>query len=140
MALCQVPASVAIQTGSTLATLRQLADRVVRTPDGTLEMKLTPTGHSEELVSIGGFASPENHPCLVGSVSGIPVSTGVRVRLVQVLEWTPKAGSGALAGVSSPESGNTINQVLRAMTVRNPNWRYDLMTGLGSYAAKALLL
>lgn len=139
--LAQMSRGAAAQL-TTLADLRSVSERVVRTPDGILEIKLAPTADSETFNTVDGagtgIPNEKNLPSLVVSVSGIPSSTGVRVRLVQVLEWTPKAGSGGDANVTSSDSDNSLSQVLRRMNAANPTWRYDVLNGLAAYAPKAL--
>jgi len=53
-----------------------------------------------------------NKNAIVVSVSGFPVSTGVRFRTVYVCEWTPKTAQGLVATAEVPRSRATINDVL----------------------------
>lgn len=141
IAVGQLPAGAAT-SANTPALLRGLCGRVVRVPDGVVEIKFTPTAHSEEFRSTTNPTEDLDLPTLCCSVSGLANNTAVRVRCIQVLEWTSKseAGSGTASTITVPSSNNTINQVLRTMGERDPGWQYDLLTGMGAYAAKAVLL
>lgn len=124
---------------TTTAKLRSAAERVVRIPDGVLEIKLAPTAKNADFYSTNiDQADSGEWPCLVFTASGIPSSTGIRVRLVQVLEWLPAASTGVISNTSSTRSFNSLQQVLAAMYQANPQWQYELLTGLGAYAAKAI--
>lgn len=125
---------------TTLAKIRSGAERVVRVPDGVLEIKLSPQAKNADFqTTLSNAAADTNElPCLVMGVSGIPASTGVRVRLVQVVEWTPASGSGLANPSSVQASTSSLQTVLSAMYKSNPQWQYELLTGLGAYAAKAI--
>lgn len=126
---------------TTLSDIRSSGERVLRTPDGTAEIRLAPTGDSDSFNAVdgagAGLPNEKMLPSLVFCASGIPSSTGIRIRLVQVLEWTPKPGSGADATTISNSSGNSLTHVLTALEKANPNWRYDLLTGMAAYAPRA---
>lgn len=125
---------------TTTSALRGMAERVVRTPDGVLEIKMKPNAHSSTFVTVGDptVDAPLENPCLVCSVTGIPSSVGIRIRLVQVLEWMPATGMGVQLSATSLFTKNTLLEVLRYLGEKNPSWQYDLLTGLGAYAAKTI--
>lgn len=125
---------------TTLAKLRSGAERVVRVPDGVLEIKLSPMAKNADFQTTTSTALTDTGemPALVMSCSGIPASTGVRVRLIQVVEWTPAAGAGVTNPSTAVNSSSSLQTILGAMTQANPQWQYDLLTGLGAYAAKAV--
>lgn len=122
-----------------LGSIRQASDRVVKMPDGTLEIKFAPSACNADFLPCGS-AKPDvkSMPALLCGVSGIPSSTGVRFRLVQVLEWTPANALGVLSSTIPPRSDSTLGAVLHHMDIANPNWRYDLLEGLGAYAVKSI--
>jgi len=125
---------------TTVADIRSSSERVLRVPDGVVEMRWTPTGDSDTFNTVGGtgLGNESALPSLIVTASGIPSSTGIRVRLVQVLEWSPKPGSGADSNSVSTASDNTLGQVLRYMESTAPTWRFDLMSGMAAYAPKLL--
>lgn len=125
---------------TTTAKLRSSAERVVRMPDGVLEIKLAPNAKNGDFASTVGATAADagEWPSLVFTATGIPSSTGLRVRLVQVLEWVPTASTGVVSSTSSSKSFNSLQQVLASLYAANPQWQYDLLTGLGAYAAKAI--
>lgn len=138
VSLAQMSRQVAV-TYTSLAKLRGGADRVVRMPDGVLELKLSPQAKNADFQTTGtANLDVSELPCLVMSTSGIPASTGVRVRLVQVLEWLPLSGTGIVNGTIATASNSSLQQVLAAMYKSNPQWQYELLTGLGAYAAKTI--
>lgn len=125
---------------STTAQIRANSERVVRMPDGVLEIKLAPTDLNANFAPAAALAAPDKYmmPCLVASVTGIPSSTGVRVRCVQVLEWTPAASDGVVMSTKSADSDSTLAGIIRFLQTARPDWQYELITGLGAYAAKAI--
>lgn len=140
VSLTQTTREAALNT-VTLATMRQMAQRVVRMPDGVLEIKLAPTGSSSTFVDCGAglpASAVSEMPSLVIGVSGIPASVGVRFRLVQILEWLPRSASGTIANSTQTESTATLSMVLTELKRARPDWQYELLTGMGAYAAKAI--
>lgn len=138
VALYQTTTGAALNAVTT-AAMRSTAERVVRTPDSVLEIKLKPTPANEGMVSpLSVNYDYTNMPALCACVTGIPSSTGMRFRLVQVLEWVPKAASGVISSAMEGTSNNTTTQVLRAMDAANPHWQYELLSGIASVGVKAL--
>jgi hypothetical protein len=127
-------------TYTSLATARGAADRVVKMPDGTLELKLRPGATSSGFSPVLGALQDDRDglPCLVATVSGIPGGTGCRFRLVVVYEWIPKVSSGVMTNSMVADSMNSLQMVLNVLDKAKPGWQYDLMTGLGAYAAKSI--
>lgn len=135
-------------TSSTLADLRGQAQIVTKTPDGFLEYRLPPTEAAEL------FRDPNNPndntfdpatqdlPALFWSVSGIPVSTGVRVRYVAVYEWVPKQAVGLVAPqmAAVAPSRNTKEDVLRHLS-KFGDWLANgigTVSPFGAFTVKAL--
>lgn len=132
----------------TTALLRTQAQIVSRTPDGIMEYRLPPSEASEM------FRDPNNNanqqlepatqdlPALFWSVTGIPVSTGVRVRFVVVYEWIPRVGSGMIAPqmAAVAKSRNSNADVLQALA-RTGDWLANGLSAwspFGGYAVKVL--
>jgi hypothetical protein len=114
-----------------VSNLRTLAQKVTRLPDGTLEVKLVPNPGSERWMNpnVGLSASTiqgwQDSPTLFATVSGIPTSVGIRVRLVAVYEWLPLLGVGlATPSLSVPPSAISLNGVLNSLA-RTGEWMYE---------------
>lgn len=108
------------------STLRTMAERVRRMPDGQVEIRLVPNLESATYSSVLGAADSQGLPALFFSVWGIPPSTGVRVRMVAVYEWLPQRSAGLTlpSSLTTSESRNTLNDVLRAMKGWG-DWAYE---------------
>lgn len=66
---------------------------------------------------------------------GLPVSTGVRMRIVAVYEYTPKfSTSQAIPVASRTTSGNTQNEVITSLDKNDPNWYYKVGNNVGNLA------
>lgn len=108
---------------TTTAGLRTLAQVVQRMPDEPVEYRLPPTDASAlfrdptSTLSPLGEPTGQDLPALFWSATGIPVSTGVRVRFVVVYEWIPKVNTGMtipnMGKVS--HSRNSVEDVVRAL-------------------------
>lgn len=105
----------------TPSNLRVLAQHVGRMPDDMLEVKLRPNEASEKwcdpTLSVAlatTQAAWGDTPALFATVFGIPVSTGVRIRCVTVVEWLPATATGVNSNpASAPLSRNTQTEVLQ---------------------------
>jgi hypothetical protein len=125
---------------TTTAGLRSLSAKVVRVPDGVLEIKLAPTSMNEAFhsLSASGTTDAPDMASLACTVTGIANSTGVRYRLVQILEWMPSQGTGVINQTATTDSHSTLSAVVSALSRARPDWQFELLTGLGAYAAKAI--
>lgn len=100
--------------------VRQSCQKVVRMPDDMLEVKWFPGGGDSLFMEGGNTAmtaadvvdAGAAKNCIQISVSGLPVSTGVRVRFVTVMEWTPRMGQGFVSSMSMPRSRFGVNDIL----------------------------
>jgi hypothetical protein len=130
----------AFSSYTTLSNTRSAAEYTTRMPGSTVEYRLEPTDSSQEFTPNNGAPQAEvgNQPCIIVAASGIPASTGIRVRLVSVLEWVPKAGAGVGAPLVPPVSGSSMTHVLQWLNATKPSWQVDLITGLGGLAAAML--
>lgn len=104
------------------AQLRTLATHVERTPDGVIEIKMVPNDESENWLSPIWGTAPEGGmqdlPTLFWSAAGLTAGTGVRVRMVNVVEWKPKSNTGMMINSASQVanvSTNTTQNVLKYM-------------------------
>lgn len=131
----QVDAGILFQTGLSSAQLRQLCPRVDRMPAGISEIKWRPNDADSEgsQGATGTISGTYGKGSVMVTWAGIPVSTGVRIRIVTILEVTPKVNSGmVLTPGNNSTSGNTAAHVLDVLD-RTGHWFYEA----GSYIAKA---
>lgn len=128
----------------TLANLRVLASKVGRMPDTMAEIKLRPNDASYRFVD--NTLSPTlataqsvygDLPSLFVTVSGIPGSTGVRIRLVNVVEWMPATATGITNPDSSYYSGRSTTQDVMNAT-KSVNWAHigNMAYQVGGVAAR----
>lgn len=109
-------------TAVSAAQVRTLCQHTERMPSTMMEILWMPGAGDQDWYEVGSTQTPKeavddmaNKNCIVLSASGFPVSTGIRVRLVSVLEWTPRANQGMVSSVEIPKSFNSVNDVLRAL-------------------------
>lgn len=114
----------------TAAEVRAMCQHTERMPASAMEILWMPGAGDQDWFELRGgqnnsavvdLISDKN--CIMLSASGFPAGTGIRVRLVSVLEWVPKSGRGLVSTVEVPKSNNTINDVLRALPAsRGTDW------------------
>jgi hypothetical protein len=111
VSLGQYPAEVVNDTAA-VATFRQMANYVVRTPSDCAEIVWRPN-HADllgrepiPLPSVLSNMAGTNTTSLVVTAAGLPVTTGIRIRVVAVYEWMPDP----LAGFK-----NTVVRIARKM-------------------------
>lgn len=115
---------------TTASAVRQLCQHTERTPQNMAEIIWQPGGGDQLPTQLGiatnttsyvTEASDKN--AIVMSVAGIPPVTGVRIRLVSVIEWTPRTAQGFVSSIDPPKSVNSLNDILRALPAsRGSNW------------------
>lgn len=142
--LGQVTQSVALSLAPTTSQLRTLSSHVGRMPGEVMELILKPTEASQRWCD-PTIAYPlltaqsvwGDSPSLLLSVAGIPVSTGVRVRLISIVEWLPQNGGGIVSNDAvAPKSGSTLNDVLRAVdAISSKDWVRSAGFTIGQIAA-----
>jgi len=122
---------------TTVANLRGVSPVVERMPTDYFEIKWAPNAADNLFRTPGGSAAnrPEDgHASLLVMWAGLPVATGVRVRMVVVVEWRPKLIGQVLGGnLADYTEGNTF-QVRRALDKIDPDWWHKA----GQAAAKFL--
>lgn len=97
----------------------QMLAESVRMPDSYVEIKWKPTASDQDWTD-PTTATPASDLFRKGSigfaVKGIPVSTGVRVRLVAVYEYQPAANQGMVIPYNSRSlSNNSLDQIVNAL-------------------------
>jgi hypothetical protein len=126
-------------TNST-STIRVLSEYVERTPGAMIELKWTPNNYDMEWGSTtapDGGSGPllNRRSALVSSTFGIPVVTGMRYRMVSVIEYLPSSGNGMVAAPTDRTiSRNTFSDVLRVLEGAG-NWAYTGAMSVGRAAS-----
>jgi len=129
-----VPLSVQNAVSATPAQLRGAADLVTRMPDGKASINWRPLSDDEN------FRDPNTNNTTLGHfdefgqvwvvATNLPVSTGIRVRMVMVVEWLPNRSIG-MSGTSTsgePVSRNSVRDVLGALD-RAGRWTVGVAEG-----------
>lgn len=117
---------------TSVSALRTLSQHTERTPQNMMEITWFPGPGDMRFYNLNGNASitgsdvvteGEDKNAIIITVAGLPVSTGVRIRIVTVFEWTPRAGLGVVSSAQTPASSSTLNDVLRALPASGgSNW------------------
>lgn len=109
------------------SALRAVSPVVERMPTDHMEVRWAPN-YADGLFRnpSSTTSSPEDgHAALVITWAGIPVSTGVRIRCVLVVEWLPKPQGITLSSNTSTGSAGDIQHVRRELDRRNAGWWYQ---------------
>jgi hypothetical protein len=101
----------------TLSSARTLANFVERVPVDMVELVWRPNSWDLEwtnLASIDAETSSNfnRRSTIFASTFGIPVSTGMRVRMVSVVEWIPATATGQPSNIVVKNSNNSYTEVL----------------------------
>lgn len=138
VSLGQYPAEVVNDTAA-VATFRQMANYVVRTPSDCAEIVWRPN-HADllgrepiPLPSVLSNMAGTNTTSLVVTAAGLPVTTGIRIRVVAVYEWMPDPLAGFKNTVVRNPNPVTLGQVLSYLD-RTGDW----MAGTARAAGKAV--
>lgn len=108
----------------TVASLRGISPVVERMPTECMEVKWAPN-YSDGLFRNPGnqTTQPEDgHASLLLTWAGIPVSTGVRIRIVTVYEWRPKVTGLVLASNTAHSTAHSVQEVRQALDNRDASW------------------
>lgn len=106
---------------ATVAGLRQLCQHTERMPENKTTINWRPGPFDAETAAVNGSTLTSGRQSLLMTAAGMPANVGVRVRIVVVYEWWPKAGTGFVATVPAVTSRNSVNEVLHALD-RTGNW------------------
>lgn len=136
--VCNGATVVAGQAVSTDA-VSQVTQFVDRVPTNFVEVKWRPADGDQLMIPPSTntvLSELVRRNAIVVAVKGIPVSTGLRVRLVAVYEWTPLAGDGIVNPVMSRSlSSNTLSQIVSFLDRSYPGWWHGLGNAALSYVA-----
>jgi hypothetical protein len=123
----------------TSSVLRSSATYVERVPDQMVELIWRPTNYDLEWFGVGtneGTALSDKRSTLISTTTGIPISTGMRIRLVAVYEWMPLTTVGLVMPTrSSNPSANTFQDVIKKLDSFG-DWMYHGALSVGSAASK----
>lgn len=119
--------NTALSTSS--GAIRSVSPVVERTPSTMFEVKWAPSYSDGLFRNPSGVSPPEDgHSSLTLTAAGLPVATGMRLRLVVVVEWRPKTNNLVLSSNTSTDTSSsaTIQTVRRYLDNRDANWWNNL--------------
>lgn len=114
-------------TANTTSALRINATYVARTPAGFAEIVWRPNEYDtlfSEPVAEVATVNQRKKSAIVVTAAGLPVNTGIRIRIVAVYEYIPDITSGMKLAASGAPSGVTLGTVL-GMLDRTGDWMYN---------------
>jgi hypothetical protein len=132
--------NASIAAGSlTTSVLRSAANYVERVPDQMTELIWRPTNYDLEWFGTGtneGVALSDKRSSIISTTTGIPISTGMRIRLVAVYEWMPLTTVGlVMPNKTSNPSANTFQDVIKKLDTFG-DWMYHGAISAGVAASK----
>lgn len=105
-----------------------------------LEIKWVPGNNDGSYSPLSGITSDDDtdRNLLVVVVRGVPAASGVQFKETAIMEWVPNVASGISTDLTQPRSTrNDINDVLRALKNKDPNWWWSLGMKAFSLGKKA---
>lgn len=140
VSLGRYPAEIATDQTMSVSMLRTQANYVMRTPSDVAEIVWRPTEFDltgREPVPVASYSasnmSATNTTCLAVTGAGLPVSTGLRVRVVAVFEWQPDPLSGFKNTIVRNPSPVRLADILARLDATG-----DWMSGAARSAGKAI--
>jgi hypothetical protein len=135
-----------LSIGTNVATqqVRSLSPHVERMPTDMIEAIWAPS-YSDGLfrannpVTTTGTIPEDGHSSLLCSWAGIPVSTGVRIRLVGVFEWRPKILGLVLSSNTADSGGGSVQFVRTVLDHIDPNWWYHARQAAARFVANGFV-
>lgn len=135
VSLGQFPADVAQDAVVSTSDLRSASTYVERVPEGMVELVWRPSAYETTWQRVANVVDTstdwDKYTAMVISAAGIPVSTGVRIRIVAVYEWIPKPGTGLglVSLTRNPVRKGSLATVIDYLD-RTGDWMYN-----GAYKA-----
>jgi len=130
VSLGQFPADIVTDAVVSTSDIRTASPYVERMPDGMCELKWRPTTYETTWQRMNNVVDTstdwDKYTAITVTAAGIPVSTGLRVRMVAVYEWVPRPGnSNGLVTIhrSSVKTGSLSN-IISALD-RTGDWMYN---------------
>lgn len=115
--------STAVAT--TVASLRTLCPVVERMPTDHMEVKWAPNYSDGLFRNPSSTSVPEDgHSSILVTWAGLPVATGVRLRVVSVYEWRPRVTGLVLSSNTETVAAgaHTIQEVRHSLDRADANW------------------
>lgn len=126
ISLSRTPAE--LPASNQVSTYRSTAQYIERTPEGYSEIVFRPNDsdmlYSEPGAEVGSSATSMKRSAIVVTAAGLPVATGVRVRIVACYEYIPDVTSGIKLASKGHPAGITLGTVLNALD-RTGDWMYN---------------
>lgn len=135
VSLSQMPADVVTDAVIGTSDIRSASTYVERMPEGMVEIIWRPSAYETTWQRCNNVSDTttdwDKYNALIMSAAGIPVSTGVRVRMVGVYEWIPKPGTGLglVSLTRNPVHKGSLSTVIDFLD-RTGDWMYN-----GAYKA-----
>lgn len=130
VSLGQFPADIVTDAVVATSDIRTASPYVERMPEGMCELKWRPTAYETTWQRANNVVDTatdwDKYTAITLTAAGIPVSTGVRVRMVAVYEWIPKPGTGSgLTTIhrTTVKTGSLSNII--AALDRTGDWMYN---------------
>jgi len=130
VSLGQFPADIVTDAVVSTSDIRTASPYVERMPDGMAELKWRPSAYEttwqRPAMIVDTSTDWDKYTALAVTASGIPVSTGMRVRMVAVYEWIPKPGtnSGLTTIHRTTVKTGSLSTIIAALD-RTGDWMYS---------------
>lgn len=112
---------------TTAANIRSSSQVVSRVPTDRLELVWRPGDLDYSFADPNSNYAGDGKGQMIISWAGIPVSTGLRFRLVAVWEWTPRPLNGLVPSLqSSSESSWSPGEIRAWLDKHVPGWTYHI--------------
>lgn len=140
--MTEAPAQATAYTSP--SALQALLPWTTRTPGDMTEVRWKPGTDDQEYnhnspgsqidASIGG------QNAILCAWTGQPAATGFRVIVTAVIEWVPNVSNGFVTdAMRPPASRNTVDEVVRALSISDPTWWHNAATVAVRVAKSAAL-
>lgn len=126
----QFPADITTDAVVSTSDIRTASPYVERMPEGMVELKWRPTAYETTWQRANMVQDTstdwDKYTALTVTAAGIPVSTGIRVRMVAVFEWVPKPGtaSGLTTIHRTTVKTGSLSSIIAALD-RTGDWMYN---------------
>lgn len=130
VSLGQFPADIATDAVVSTSDIRTASPYVERMPDGMCELKWRPSTYETTWQRMNNVVDTstdwDKYTALTVTAAGIPVSTGLRVRMVAVYEWVPKPGAsnGLVTIHRTTVKTGSLSNIISALD-RTGDWMYN---------------
>jgi len=98
-------------------------------PESMIEVKWRPqTGDTDwtDPATSTADGDLQKKGAIFAAFSNLPVNTGLRVRLICVYEWQPRAAQGMASNDDDrARSKNTLTDVINALDKNGPDWAFQ---------------